>query len=219
MKVFKNTQSGRSMVEMLGVLAIIGVLSVGGITGYSKAMLKHKINSTLEKLSGAVARIVELSESNVNLNNLSFSAKTIVPTMRTLGFECEEPSDKSWTNRYQWYCSLPIGYYYLSDFANDGIGLYFILRDKNNAFDMCTAFFNSKLHNLIPDEWYTSHGGRICVEGINGGWSCIGGYGTNFDDLHEAISYGPIPEIDATTILEKCAVCKKYGCEIIWYMF
>ena len=29
---------GRSMIEMLGVLAIIGVLSVGGIAGYSKAM-------------------------------------------------------------------------------------------------------------------------------------------------------------------------------------
>ena len=34
----RNEQTGRSMVEMLGVLAIIGVLSVGGIAGYSKAM-------------------------------------------------------------------------------------------------------------------------------------------------------------------------------------
>ena len=33
------TQSGRSIVEMLGVLAIIGVLSVGAIAGYSKAMM------------------------------------------------------------------------------------------------------------------------------------------------------------------------------------
>ncbi len=32
--------TGRSMVEMLGVLAIIGVLSVGAIAGYSKAMIK-----------------------------------------------------------------------------------------------------------------------------------------------------------------------------------
>ena len=38
------TQSGRSMVEMLGVLAIIGVLSVGAIAGYSKAMMKYKLN-------------------------------------------------------------------------------------------------------------------------------------------------------------------------------
>ena len=35
---------GRSMIEMLGVLAIIGVLSVGGIAGYSKAMQMYKLN-------------------------------------------------------------------------------------------------------------------------------------------------------------------------------
>ena len=35
-----KVSSGRSMIEMLGVLAIIGVLSVGGIAGYSKAMQK-----------------------------------------------------------------------------------------------------------------------------------------------------------------------------------
>ncbi|MBQ8870821.1 MAG: type II secretion system protein [Alphaproteobacteria bacterium] len=43
-------QFGRSMVEMLGVLAIIGVLSVGGIAGYSKAMLKYKLNKQSEQL-------------------------------------------------------------------------------------------------------------------------------------------------------------------------
>lgn len=32
----KNNQFGRSMIEMLGVLAIIGVLSVGGIVGRCK---------------------------------------------------------------------------------------------------------------------------------------------------------------------------------------
>ena len=42
---------GRSMVEMLGVLAIIGVLSVGAISGYSKAMMKYKMNKQAEQLS------------------------------------------------------------------------------------------------------------------------------------------------------------------------
>lgn len=46
-----NIQSGRSMVEMLGVLAIIGVLSVGAIAGYSKAMMKYKLNKQSEQLS------------------------------------------------------------------------------------------------------------------------------------------------------------------------
>ena len=43
----RSEQNGRSMVEMLGVLAIIGVLSVGGIAGYSKAMTKFKINKSM----------------------------------------------------------------------------------------------------------------------------------------------------------------------------
>lgn len=43
--------SGRSMAEMLGVLAIIGVLSVGGIAGYSKAMMQFRINKTMSQVS------------------------------------------------------------------------------------------------------------------------------------------------------------------------
>ena len=40
-------ESGRSMVEMLGVLAIIGVLSIGGIAGYTMAMNRYRANEGL----------------------------------------------------------------------------------------------------------------------------------------------------------------------------
>jgi len=46
-----ENENGRSMIEMLGVLAIIGVLSVGGIAGYSKAMQKYRINKTIEQIT------------------------------------------------------------------------------------------------------------------------------------------------------------------------
>ncbi len=46
-----NNENGRSMIEMLGVLAIIGVLSVGGIAGYSKAMMKYRINKAIEQIT------------------------------------------------------------------------------------------------------------------------------------------------------------------------
>ena len=48
--MLKN-QSGRSMVEMFGVLAIIGVLSVGAIAGYRQAMTAHQANEFLNNLS------------------------------------------------------------------------------------------------------------------------------------------------------------------------
>ena len=46
--LYHSQEKGRSMVEMLGVLAIIGVLSVGGIAGYSKAMNKFKMECASE---------------------------------------------------------------------------------------------------------------------------------------------------------------------------
>ena len=48
MKVY---ELGRSMVEMLGVLAIIGVLSVGAIAGYQKAMMKYKLNKQRDQMN------------------------------------------------------------------------------------------------------------------------------------------------------------------------
>jgi hypothetical protein len=53
----ETAQYGRSMIEMLGVLAIVGVLSVGGIAGYSKAMTKFKINKTIDQISHLVTNI------------------------------------------------------------------------------------------------------------------------------------------------------------------
>ncbi len=44
MRLSREHQFGRSMIEMLGVLAIVGILSVGAISGYAKAMRKYKIN-------------------------------------------------------------------------------------------------------------------------------------------------------------------------------
>ena len=48
-----NQESGRSMVEMLGVLAIIGVLSIGGIAGYTMAMNRFQANEVLNAASMA----------------------------------------------------------------------------------------------------------------------------------------------------------------------
>ena len=46
----KTNQFGRSMVEMIGVLAIIGILSVGAIAGYATAMNKYKLNKQSEQI-------------------------------------------------------------------------------------------------------------------------------------------------------------------------
>jgi Tfp pilus assembly protein PilE len=74
----RKNEKGRSMVEMLGVLAIIGVLSVGGIYGYTVAMNKYKANEIVQTASmlkimaesknagtGGVAELSDLTDANI----------------------------------------------------------------------------------------------------------------------------------------------------------
>ena len=75
-------QSGRSMVEMLGVLAIIGVLSVGGISGYSKAMAKYKLTKAQDQMAMLLINIRTAfsgSPSYSGLNNSTAVQLNIVP--------------------------------------------------------------------------------------------------------------------------------------------
>ncbi len=60
--------AGRSMIEMLGVLAIVGVLSVGGIAGYSKAMEMYKIDKALEEYNFLIQGLLEHSEEFVKMS-------------------------------------------------------------------------------------------------------------------------------------------------------
>ena len=62
---FNHTQeSGRSMVEMLGVLAIVGVLSVGGIAGYSQAMAKFKVTKAMDQVQTIITNMRTLYASS-----------------------------------------------------------------------------------------------------------------------------------------------------------
>ena len=65
-KFLSNYQSGRSMLEMLGVLAIVGVLSVGGIAGYSKAIEKFKVNKLLGEYNNLIMGLLEHRDSIIN---------------------------------------------------------------------------------------------------------------------------------------------------------
>ena len=47
---FATQESGRSMVEMLSILAIICVLSIGGIAGYNYGMNKYRANITINDI-------------------------------------------------------------------------------------------------------------------------------------------------------------------------
>ena len=71
------TQSGRSMVEILGVLAVIGVLSVGGIAGYSKAMEKININNLIEDIHSTTRKIHNLYADQRSFEDLDKQVYTL----------------------------------------------------------------------------------------------------------------------------------------------
>ena len=88
-------QFGRSMIEMLGVLAIIGVLSVGGIAGYSKAMEKFRHNRMIDEYKTLIMGLIEYRESIMNsiagvsgdnsLYQIIMAADLIPPTWEKVG--------------------------------------------------------------------------------------------------------------------------------------
>ena len=67
--LFSKTQDGRSMVEMLGVLAIIGVLSVGGIAGFNMAMLRYRTNELLDTINKMSVLSQQVYEATKGIQN------------------------------------------------------------------------------------------------------------------------------------------------------
>ena len=85
-----KSENGRSMVEMLGVLTIIGVLSVGAIAGYSKAMMKYKLNQHAQAVNMLINNVLQIKDKlerpvkNNDVNtvyyNESFYKMNLLPT-------------------------------------------------------------------------------------------------------------------------------------------
>ncbi|MBE6455892.1 MAG: hypothetical protein IJC11_04275 [Alphaproteobacteria bacterium] len=80
----KTQESGRSMVEMLGVLAIIGVLSVGGIAGYTMAMNRYRANEVVD-MANKYAVIAYSSYMTSKMMNNGTVQANAVPTFASTG--------------------------------------------------------------------------------------------------------------------------------------
>lgn len=56
----KHSESGRTMLEMLGVLGIMGIIMYGAIAGINYGMSTYKINQTYNEVQEAVRGIQDL---------------------------------------------------------------------------------------------------------------------------------------------------------------
>lgn len=69
-----SNMAGRSMIEMLGVLAIIGVLSVGGIAAFSQMLSRYKITQTYEQINAIAAKLSAVGSEAASYDGLDNKA-------------------------------------------------------------------------------------------------------------------------------------------------
>lgn len=75
-------EAGRSMTEMLGTLAVIGVLSIGAIWGYSYAMDKYRANETIKDVTlyaMSASQQMLAGHEELNFSELGTTTKTGYP--------------------------------------------------------------------------------------------------------------------------------------------
>ena len=73
------------MIEMLGVLAIVGVLSAGGIAGYSMAMQSYKTTQLIDKINLLATRARSVYKGNyegISAGNLKNSGKISIQDLK-----------------------------------------------------------------------------------------------------------------------------------------
>ena len=161
---------GRSMIEMLGVLAIIGVLSVGGIAGYSKAMENFKVNKIVSEynmlVQGLIEHKINLRKTSANINELVL-ALNLVPNTWTINGNYLTDSYgnqmiigyRSANNERPWDDAEKSGVYidyFLGALSKDEQGS---LKSESFSDKICFELFNNAikpLHNMVNAGWVNS---------------------------------------------------------------
>ena len=165
----KNNQTGRSMVEMLGVLAIIGVLSVGGIAGYSKAMAKFKYQKGLDQLQTLLSNVMQLYYTQGHLNGMDK-----VTAIRAGLVPAEMLNGKSPNTATEIYnvfnLNVDVTSSYLDYQFPDVPSCIYFATANWTGFDIDIGGAGD---HMIPKEKQplsTTEAHRICKEQINNGW-------------------------------------------------
>ena len=129
-------QIGRSMIETLGVLAIVGVLSVGGIAGYTKAMKQNKINKTLNQVSHMVINTRALFKQKSIYNMDGSNSPTGLAVLKKANIV----PDEMWKNGA---IESPIGTTFGIGAAGNTIGIAFGHVDKDSCMTLATYDWNN----------------------------------------------------------------------------
>lgn len=149
-----KSENGRSMVEMLGVLAIIGVLSVGAIAGYSKAMMKYKLNKHAESINMLINNSLQtLSRLGAKEDGIKYHAITLYK----LGLI---PDGIKYTNTDRLYDIFNnFIYVYTKDKADNTYNYGISFRTQNSSFDInsCRNIVTVAKENSANLKWVMAY--------------------------------------------------------------
>ena len=141
MKLSKFNEIGRSMVEMLGVLAIIGVLSVGAIAGYSKAMMKYKLNKQTEQIGFIVDYIIANKEKlRRPIGDTDAKNYYMIPLLKKLGVIPTEMINKNDTEYIYDVFNTKILMENHTDIPS-GYAIKFFIDDSNLSVEICRNLY------------------------------------------------------------------------------
>ena len=153
------------MIEMLGVLAIIGVLTIGSITGYSRAMRRHLLNKQREQIS----YILSAAKTHRDILDISPNPTLYLkPIFETFGWIPEEMIKDDSIYIYDVFKNSIAMYYHRQSHY---MYLYINIRD-NNAFEQCLNLYQTIMpfHDFL---WLTEvHEGNAYKNEIYGDKYC-----------------------------------------------
>ena len=206
--------AGRSMVEMLGVLAIIGVLSVGAIAGYGKAMLKYKLNQHAQAVNMLINNVLQLKEQlQYEPNNTTFYG-TLLHKMNLLPdgiiYENNATLKDSWFknkiniyyNNKKWTSSDgteaqnnfgAIGFHFAPSSGGAEVCRNIVIAAKENS---------SNLHSLVTYKYYND-----TDKGIDD-------IGTLHGDAYCSSQQNCLHYLDLNKIESLCNACNEKACRL-----
>ena len=143
------------MIEMLGVLAIIGVLSVGGIAGYSKAMEMYKLNKLIQEYNYYIFGMLDYIEE---ARRLTKSGTANMVGMQSFA-EAANLVPKSWNGYID---SMGNSFAPFSRNTHLSFDLYIGWQKRNENGAMVSASYSGKfctavLSNVIQPLHYSLH--------------------------------------------------------------
>ena len=213
----KNASAGRSMVEMLGVLAIVGVLSVGAISGYSKAMFKYKLNKQAESFNMLLNTAIQLQpdldrsvKAGGRFNADFFHKANLIPDGMT--YKNNHIYDAMGSYEIMYYSSISYGNPYTAYLIE-----YDIERSGNSAtsrsIEICRNMLTVAKENAADLEFIQMRSGKNNINGdfyesrVYGDKRCTG----NFTCLRD---------IGVKAMDDFCSSCNSENwCAIMFYIY